>query len=136
MLTDALLVLVLASIAIRCLPFRRVMAAAGYRGPGNASSGDHGPAIAAARRAVERWAAIVPWRTMCFEKGLAFHWLLRRRGIASFLHYGIGERRRDSLSAHVWVTVDNAVIIGAGAVARHACVMIQPTPARAGSAVR
>lgn len=114
---------------IRWLPFRRVMdsAAGRSRGPAPAPEARR-LLVAQARWAVERGARALPWRTLCFEKGLALHWLLRRQGIASQLHYGIGELTADSLSAHVWVSVDGAIVIGAGAASRHACVLIRPDP--------
>jgi hypothetical protein len=38
--------------------------------------------------------------------------MLRRRGIASVLNYGVGRREEQRLAAHVWVDVDGETVIG------------------------
>jgi len=43
-------------------------------------------------------------------RGLAVHVMLRRRGIASFLHYGVAQS--DALKAHVWVSAAGRDVIG------------------------
>jgi hypothetical protein len=63
------------------------------------------------RRALLAWATRLPWRTMCFEQGLAAHTLLRRRGLASTMHYGAATVG-DELKAHVWVTSGKTEIVG------------------------
>ena len=62
--------------------------------------------------AVEAAARRVPWRTVCFQKGLALHWMLRRRGVDARLHYGIGHDETGELEAHVWVAAGGTVLIG------------------------
>ena len=109
---EALIALVVASTLIRWLPFRMVVKIA------NISQRPVGTARAAhvdverARQSVEGWARRVFWHTVCFQKALALHLLLRRHGVASVLHYGI--RRPDALgvSAHVWVSIGRRIIIG------------------------
>ena len=63
------------------------------------------------RRALLAWAKRLPWRTMCFEQGLAAHALLRRRGLASTMHYGAATLG-DELKAHVWVMSGKTEIVG------------------------
>jgi len=53
----------------------------------------------------------LPWHTVCFHEGLAAHWMLRRRGLPSRLHYGI-RQQGDRLTAHVWVDVAGSAVIG------------------------
>lgn len=120
-------VLAVASVAIRCLPFPRLLAAAGWRGRG----GRPDDAAATARRirwATDRVADVAPWRAVCFQRGLAAHWMLRRRGIPSFLHYGIDGRAPGGMSAHVWVTLDGEALLGGADAARHARVLTRPDP--------
>lgn len=119
MLAEALAALALASLAIAFLPFRRVAAFASPRG--------HGPArtdaetVRRARSAVTGWSRRVPWRAVCFQKGLALHWMLRRRGIRSVLLYG-ARRDGDGLAAHVWVDVDGETVIGGEEAPSFACL--------------
>jgi hypothetical protein len=109
LLAEALAALALASLAIGLLPFRRVAAAASgpVRGPERPDSAT----VGRVRWAVQAWARRVPWRTVCFQRGLALHWMLRRRGIPSVLLYG-AKRDGDGLAAHVWVDVDGETVIG------------------------
>lgn len=55
----------------------------------------------------------MPFRALCLQQGIAFQWMLRRRGINAVLHYGIflPEGGGDML-AHVWVSVDGKVLLG------------------------
>ena len=55
----------------------------------------------------------VPFRALCLQQGIAFQWMLRRRGIDAVLHYGmlLPEGGGDML-AHVWVSVDSEVLLG------------------------
>jgi hypothetical protein len=54
----------------------------------------------------------VPWKAVCFQQGLALHLMLRRRGIASVLNYGVGKKEDERLAAHVWVDVGSETVIG------------------------
>lgn len=119
LLAEALAVLTLASLAIAVLPFRKVAAYASVRGPGE---GRADPVMARrVRGAVQGWARRVPWKAVCFQRGLALHWMLRRRGIRSVLLYG-ARRRGDGLAAHVWVDVDGEIVIGGEEAADFACL--------------
>jgi hypothetical protein len=111
LLAEALPALVLASLAVRLVPFRRlaVLASRPVRREGAAAD----PAFLRKMRwAVEAWGRRVPWRAVCFQKGLALHWMLRRRGVASVLHYGVAMEADRGLRAHVWVSVDGRDVIG------------------------
>ena len=110
LLAEALPTLALASIAIRILPFRTVATAAARVGR-RAVAQDPERAMQA-RLAVQAWARRVPWRTVCFQQGLALHLMLRRRGIASVLNYGVRKKEGDELAAHVWVDVGSDTVIG------------------------
>ncbi len=105
---EAVAAIALASAAVRFLPFRWVVRSMG--------SGDTQPAKRRSTpqvivRSIKRASRRVPWRTVCIQEGLAVHWLLRRRGYPSRLHYGI---RPDAaaLKAHVWITLEEEVVIG------------------------
>jgi hypothetical protein len=72
--------------------------------------------------AVTACARRVPWRALCFEQGLAAQFLLRRRGLAATLFYGIRPARGDDLTAHVWVRSGEVDIVGCEAAADYGLV--------------
>ncbi|MEA3063964.1 MAG: hypothetical protein QOJ27_392, partial [Sphingomonadales bacterium] len=109
LLAEALAALALASLAIALLPFRRVAAAASARGRREPRVDPE--TVRRVRGAVQGWARRVPWKAVCFQRGLALHWMLRRRGIRSVLLYG-ARRKGDGLAAHVWVDVEGKTVIG------------------------
>ena len=130
LLGEALLSLAAASLAIRLLPFRRtaeLMAG---------SAGRASPLDPAARDRIAnrcRWAVAyladrVPWRAVCFQRGLALHWMLRRRGIPSTLHYGVaqGGGGGEGLRAHVWVSAGERVLMGGEEAPKFACLATFP----------
>ncbi|HEX8480283.1 MAG TPA: lasso peptide biosynthesis B2 protein [Allosphingosinicella sp.] len=119
MLAEALAALALASLAIALLPFRRVAAAASA--PVRKTAPADAEIIRRVRSAVKAWASRVPWRAVCFQKGLALHWMLRRRGIRSVLLYG-AKRDETGLSAHVWVDVAGETVIGGEEAPNFACL--------------
>jgi hypothetical protein len=125
LLAEALPALVLASLAVKLAPFRRVAAAASRPGHGGGRPADEA-FLRKARWAVEAWARRVPWRTVCFQKGLALHFLLRRRGVASVLHYGVAQDGGKGLRAHVWVTVGGRAAIGGEEAPAFTCVATFP----------
>ncbi len=127
MLAEALAALALASLAIAFLPFRRVAAFASPRGRGPARADPE--TVRRARSAITGWSRRVPWRAVCFQKGLALHWMLRRRGIRSVLLYG-ARRDGDGLAAHVWVDLDGETVIGGDEAPNFACLArFPPDPA-------
>lgn len=126
LLAEALAALTLASLAIALLPFRRVAAAASAPALGRARTDPE--SVRRARSAVTGWSRRVPWRTVCFQKGLAVHWMLRRRGIPSVLLYGV-RREGDGLAAHVWVDVAGETVIGGEEAPAFACLARFPPEA-------
>lgn len=118
LVAEAVLLLGAASLAIRLLPFRTIASMAG-RGDNARASAEPDEAkrlrwgiAAAARR--------VPWRAVCFQQGLAAHWMLRRRGHASRLHYGARTEPQSALKAHVWVRSGDTDIVGCDNAADYA----------------
>jgi Transglutaminase-like superfamily len=128
LLAEALVALTLASLAIALLPFRTVAAAASVRG-GRSPRAD-AEMVRRVRGAVQGWARRVPWRAVCFQRGLALHWMLRRRAIPSVLLYGV-RQQGDELAAHVWVDVDGETVIGGEEAPSFACLARFPPDGRA-----
>lgn len=56
-----------------------------------------------------------PGRFVCFPQGLAVQAMLRRRGIAATLCYGVGKDGAEDFRAHVWVEVAGRPVIGGDA---------------------
>jgi hypothetical protein len=75
--------------------------------------------------AIERAACRLPWRTVCFHQALAAHWMLRRRGYDSRVRYGL--RQGEVLTAHVWVTLGDRVVIGEERDDPHTTVAVFPS---------
>ncbi|MEA3052109.1 MAG: hypothetical protein QOG72_1012 [Sphingomonadales bacterium] len=119
LLAEGLAALALASLAIALLPFRTVAAAASA--PRRKVASTDWQTVRRVRGAVQGWARRVPWKAVCFQRGLALHWMLRRRGIGSVLLYG-ARRDGDGLAAHVWVDVDGETVIGGEEAPNFACL--------------
>jgi hypothetical protein len=97
------------STMIAVLPFRKVVGLAARNGRLTRSD------LATVSRCswvVDAWADRVPWRAVCFQRGLALHLMLRRRGIPSVLHYGVAQNEDKGLHAHVWVDVNCQTVMG------------------------
>ncbi len=126
-LAEAAAILAVASVAIQLLPFRRVVSAVTRQGSGTADETRSSREIARARWAVEACARRLPWKIVCFQKGLAMQMLLRRRGIATALHYGVAQDQERGLSAHVWVTYEGEPIIGGDRAGEYTCLATFPS---------
>lgn len=118
-LLEAFLFLASTRFVIAALPFRKAANLAAWPIQQSAMSG--GVALAKLKRV--RWAIIaasrrVPWRALCFEQGLTAQCMLRRRGIASTLYYGVAQCE-SGLSAHVWVRVGDIDVIGCEAAPQY-----------------
>ena len=124
LLAEALLTLVLASLAIRLLPFRKVVGAAASTDRSGGTADSTGETARKTVWAVRAWARRVPWKAVCFQQGLAVHVMLRRRGIASHLHYGVSQA--DGLKAHVWVSAAGRDVIGGEEAAGFTCLATYP----------
>jgi hypothetical protein len=108
---EAALWLAAARVALRALPFFRLAQLAAWEGP-RGQDGDADARTAAIARAVEAAARRAPWPVRCFEKGLAAHAMLRRRGRPSVLHYGGRMDQGRGLTAHVWVELGGLAVVG------------------------
>jgi hypothetical protein len=126
-LAEAFVTLTLASAAIRLLSFRRVAAWASQGALRGRS--DNAAVVRRVLWAVEAWGRRVPWRAVCFQRGLAVHLMLRRRGIASVLHYGVAHLPEKGLNAHVWVDVSGETVIGGEEAPNFACLARFPPEA-------
>ncbi len=121
--------LLAASLMVRFLPFRRIAAAA-RRPVERAASGDPAATVALVTWAVAAAARRARFRAVCIERGIAAQAMLRRRGIAATLHYGVAKTDGD-LTAHVWVTWQGRDVAGgAESGAFREMATFEPAPSR------
>ena len=108
-IAEAGVALAAASVLTRLLPFHR------YIGLGARSlQARAGAEPRDTARIMDAIARRVPFRAVCLQKGLALQWMLRRRGVNAVLHYGIQLKKTgEELEAHVWVSADGKVLLGA-----------------------
>jgi hypothetical protein len=131
LLLEAAGALLVASLAIRLLPFRRLADRLAEAAPQPGARSERSLAeIGRARWAVEACARRLPWRIVCFQKGLALHRILHRRGVATTLHYGVAQSHERGLTAHVWVTYQGEPVIGGEEAIGYTCLATFPAVGR------
>lgn len=119
---EALSLLALASVLIAAVPFRWIATFASRGRQGRAATPTEARTMA---RAVAIWGRRVPWRAVCFQRGLAIVLMLRRRRLAARLYYGA--RRIDGrLVAHVWVRSGATDVIGCEDVSAYGLLAVFP----------
>lgn len=109
-LAEAFATLVIVSASVRLLPFRAIADATArpVRAP---APQDPAATIALVAWAVRVVARRARFRAVCIEQGVAAQAMLRRRGVAATLHYGVA-KDGDGLSAHVWVRAGMCDVVG------------------------
>lgn len=135
LLAETLAVIAVASAAIRLVPFRRLVRVASLGPLAGNRPGMRGAGVDELRWAVEAVSRRVPWRVVCFQKGLALHLMLRRRGTPSLLHYGVGKDKEGELAAHVWISVEGEIVMGGQVGGRFTCLATYPAGSSASAPV-
>jgi hypothetical protein len=107
LVVEAILTLAVAAAAVAFAPYRRAVKL-GSRPLASNRRGDPDDIV----WSMDAASARVPWRAMCFERGLALQWMLRRRGYDARLVYGARMKDQSELDAHVWVTLNDRILIG------------------------
>ncbi len=112
LLTEATLLLALASATVRVFSFARVARRLGTFMRESPPAEERAAVIQAKRI---RWAVFatarrLPWKPLCLPQAIAAKVMLRRRGIASTLYLGVD--RRESFEAHAWVRVGRVIVTG------------------------
>lgn len=59
-----------------------------------------------------------PIELVCFPQALAGYWMLRRRGVAATLVYGVARSETAELQAHTWLSVGDSILLGGDTAAR------------------
>ncbi|MEO6581067.1 MAG: lasso peptide biosynthesis B2 protein [Sphingomicrobium sp.] len=123
---EAACALTVAWLAIKVLPFSRLMKTTHVgRVQSKQSQAQQAALGSDMRRAIKRAARRLPWSIVCFPEAMAAHWMLRRRGADSRLHYGL-RSSDEKLSAHVWVTLGGEIVVGEEHDNPHRCVATFP----------
>ena len=106
---EAILLLGLARVAVRTVPFRRLA-------PWLARAPESGPADPALLLRVHRAGTMaahhVPWNAVCLPQAMAAKMMLARRGCGSSLHLGAGCDAHRAVTAHAWLAVEGTVVVG------------------------
>ncbi len=100
-------------LALRILPFKRILAFCQPLPPGrrNGSTAERSPSASRVVWLVEIAGRYAPVNATCLKKALILSWLLERRGIQTELRIGVA-RRDGTLIAHAWLDCDGRVIFG------------------------
>ena len=111
----------LAARLILLLPFRRVAPRLGeFVAPADPRVAERAapttPDQAAAARAIG-WAVgaaapFMPFRSVCLQQAMAAHTMLRRRGIASVMHFGASPSGKRAIDAHAWLAAAGVKVTG------------------------
>lgn len=121
LIIEAVLCLLLARLALVLVPFPQLARRLGvFVAPGDAR-------VAQARRqgsraqmdqaaavgwAVTRAARYLPFKAVCLPQAMAARLMLKRRGIASVLHFGAGKDGERQLDAHAWLDAAGVEVTG------------------------
>jgi Transglutaminase-like superfamily len=62
-------------------------------------------------RAIQTATQAVPFRAVCFHRGIAAYAMLRWRKLPCLLHYGVA-KDSSGLKSHVWVTSGSKTVVG------------------------
>lgn len=109
---EAVIVLALARLAVRTVPFRHIAAWAG-RTP---DSGAADPVLLLrVRNAVTTAARNVPWNAVCLPQAMAAKAMLARRGQGSVFNLSANFDPDGKLTAHAWLAAGDRVVVGAAA---------------------
>ena len=118
---EAALWLLAARIALIAVPFPRIARRLGAFVPPDdervARAGE-GCSAEDARHAVEiGWAIVraaqhVPFKAVCLPQAMAARIMLRRRGVASVLHFGAAKGREKPIDAHAWLDAAGVEVTG------------------------
>lgn len=120
MVLEAVLALLLARLALQIVPFARLSHRFGEFVPPQdprialRRKGDDASVRIAAqvRRAVHSATRHVPFKAVCLPQAMAAQAMLRRRGIASVMHFGAGFGESRPLDAHAWLDAAGVPVTG------------------------
>lgn len=113
LIAEAALRLLIARLLLSCLPFRR-LAAMFSRTVIEAplQKNERERLQEEVVWAIEKAAAHLPGKTVCFPRAIAAQSMLYRRGISTTMYYGAASKPEGGLIAHVWLQDGSTGVIG------------------------
>jgi hypothetical protein len=112
-LMETFLLLGFGRFLVIMLPFKKVAPHLGVINgsqPGNLSEAE----LVTAQQ-INRWVRFTshhtPFTSNCFNKALAAHFMLRRRGISSTLYLGVA-KNKEKMEAHAWLLSGDQIVTG------------------------
>lgn len=114
---EALVLLAVSRTVLRVLPFRIAVRWLGLRrGSGMDREGADGTATASivhlVADAVRRAASVAPFRAVCLQQAVAAALMLRLRGYAVHVHFGVAKDANGGLIAHAWSRCQGVLVTG------------------------
>ena len=113
LLLEAALGLTLARLALRFVPFRQLKPFFNRPVKGPQENGRQRESLRKeVAWAIEKTAKFLPGETVCFPRGIVAQAMLRRRGVATILYYGVTTSNGNGSTAHVWVQDGAQGVVG------------------------
>lgn len=117
MAVEALILLAVSRTLLAVLPFRVAVRWLGLRrGSGMDGEGRDGSATAPivhhVADAVRRAASIAPFRAVCLQQAVTAALMLRLRGCAVQVHFGVARDANRNMIAHAWTQCQGVLVTG------------------------
>jgi hypothetical protein len=121
LLAEAVLGLFAARFAVAFMSFSRLTRRFGTMVPpsdpriaaaGSAARSDQMHIAREVSWAVTRAARYMPFKAACLQQAIAAHRMLRRRSVASVMHFGAGKGKTKLLDAHAWLDAGGVEVTG------------------------
>lgn len=114
---EALTVLAISRTVLAVLPFPIAMRRLGLRlergiGMADGDGAAVAPAVLLIGDAVRRAAAVAPFRAVCLQQAVAAALMLRRRGHAAQVHFGVKRDGDGNMIAHAWSRCQGKLVTG------------------------
>jgi hypothetical protein len=111
MAAEALVLLGFFRVCLAVVPVHRIVGSVTRGSVGEATAGELAVAMRV-RWAVEAVVRRSPVRFVCFPQTLAGYAMLRRRGVASTMVYGVKRSPESELIAHTWLMLGERAVVG------------------------
>lgn len=115
---EAFALLAFVRVVLALLPFKRATQHLGLRPESAGAQPEEDgaavatPSILLVRDAVRRAASVAPFRAVCLQQAFAAALMLRRRGHAVQVHFGVAKDGDGTLAAHAWSLCQGTLVTG------------------------